>query len=192
MTHRLPPLPPCRHVSPLPPGDPGEGPGVRERAPAVPPPPPGRPTPPATEALARAADELGSLHGALGLGPALDAKGRRLANAHWNVSSEALRKAAELAERFGIDDFDAAGARAAADYELEAATVVARARVLLQTLEDDIASQHAVHARATFSLFATLKALARLRDDPYLAGGADELAAYVAPAGRRARKADDA
>jgi len=133
----------------------------------------------------RAAADLARILGELHITTTLDPKVRRDANVFWTVSGETLRKAAALAEEQGIKDFDAAAARAAADFELQVAPLVNNARVLLRCIEDEMIARHAPAARDTYALFATLKALSRIRKDPFLAQGVRDLATYLVPAGAK-------
>lgn len=55
----------------------------------------------------------------------------------------------------------------------------------VQRLEDEMTVRHGPTARAVYALFATLKALARIRDDDRLAAAVRELGLYLVPARRR-------
>lgn len=140
---------------------------------------------PDEDLVARATEALASVSESLRLRPGLTSKTRRVWSVFWTVSTETVVKAADLATEHGVADFDVPGALAAAAYERRVATVLAEARVLVQRLEDEMTVRHGPHARSAYALFATLKALARIREDDRLAAAVRELGLYLVPARRR-------
>lgn len=189
MTHRLPPPATLPSRLPSPPGPPGEGPGVRERAPAVPPPPLApRPAPPTPPRSAGAADESGRCTERSASGRPSTRRVAAAANAHWNVSGEALREAAELADGCRHRRLRRRG-RARCRRLRDRGRHGGRARTRAAAVPG---GRHGVAARGPRArhvlALRDAQGARAARDDPYLAGGADELAAYVAPSSRRARK----